>query len=296
VGFRVLQAVGGSMLNPVAGAAITLGSGILMTLTAASPVAELAVLYAVFGIGFGFLNPPISHTAVSGMPPAQAGVAASIASTSRQAGSALGVAVTGSLVAGHDAAGFAVASHSGRAVLGGCGLAAALIGVASSGRWAAGSAPVTCSSPSQRKAPSMTASPPPPPDLPAEAWQLMRQFVEANSRNKGLRAQLNLGAGSGRVRVLFLLREQPMTLAQLADAHGVDRPYATIIVDKLEQLGFVERQPHPSDRRSKVVSLTPAGRAAADTAERILSEPPPALRALTTAQVTRLTELLAKLT
>ena len=141
----------------------------------------------------------------------------------------------------------------------------------------------------------MTASPPPPPDLPAEAWHLMRQFVEANSRNEGLRAQLNLGAGSGRVRVLFLLREQPMTLAQLADAHGVDRPYATIIVDKLEQLGFVERQPHPSDRRSKVVSLTPAGRAA-DTAERILSEPPPALRALTTAQVTRLTELLAKLT
>jgi DNA-binding MarR family transcriptional regulator len=142
----------------------------------------------------------------------------------------------------------------------------------------------------------MTASPPPPPDLPAEAWQLMRQFVEANSRTEGLRAQLNLGAGSGRVRVLFLLREQPMTLAQLADAHGVDRPYATIIVDKLEQLGFVERQPHPSDRRSKVVSLTPAGRAAADTAEHILSEPPPALRALTTAQVTRLTELLAKLT
>jgi hypothetical protein len=45
-----------------------------------------------------------------------------------------------------------------------------------------------------------------------------------------------------------------------------------------------------------VVSLTPAGRAAADTAERILSEPPPAFRALTTAQVTQLTELLAKLT
>ena len=47
-----------------------------------------------------------------------------------------------------------------------------------------------------------------------------------------------------------------MTLAQLAEAHGVDRPYATIIVDKLEQLGFVERRPHPSDRRSKIVNLT----------------------------------------
>ena len=109
-------------------------------------------------------------------------------------------------------------------------------------------------------------------DLAAAAWELMRQFVEANSTHSELRERLGLGAGRGRIKVLFLLREQPMTLAQLADAHGVDRPYATIIVDKLEQLGFVERQPHPSDRRSKLVSLTPAGRDAAA---------PPATRART---------------
>jgi EmrB/QacA subfamily drug resistance transporter len=120
----------------IAGVAIMLGSGVLMTLTAATPVAELAAVYVVFGIGFGLVNPPISNTAVSGMPPAQAGVAASVASTSRQVGSALGVAVTGSLVAGRHAAGFAVASHSGWAVIGGCGLAVLLIGVASTSRWA----------------------------------------------------------------------------------------------------------------------------------------------------------------
>src|ERR1700722_7645316 len=108
----------------------------------------------------------------------------------------------------------------------------------------------------------MTAPAPPPPDpgdppatpaaeLPATAWRLMREFVEANGTNQALKDRLGLGAGSGRIKVLFLLTEQPMTLAQLADAHGVDRPYATIIVDKLEQLGFVERQPHPSDRRRK---------------------------------------------
>jgi DNA-binding MarR family transcriptional regulator len=130
----------------------------------------------------------------------------------------------------------------------------------------------------------MTATQPPPPDpaeatafaptgptgpagpagpaaeLPATAWRLMRQFVEAHGTTEELRERLGLGAGSGRVKVLFLLTKQPMTLAQLAEAHGVDRPYATIIVDKLERLGFVARQPHPSDRRSKVVSLTPAGR------------------------------------
>ena len=132
-------------------------------------------------------------------------------------------------------------------------------------------------------------------DLPAAAWQLMRQFVEANKHSQMLKEQLGLGAGSGRIKVLFLLREQPMTLAQLADAHGVDRPYATIIVDKLEQLGFVERQPHPSDRRSKMVSLTPAGRDAAALADSIIGEPPAELRALDTGQLTELIGLLSLL-
>jgi DNA-binding MarR family transcriptional regulator len=85
------------------------------------------------------------------------------------------------------------------------------------------------------------------------------------------------------------------TLAQLAEAHGVDHPYATIIVDKLEALGFAERRPHPSDRRSKLVSLTPAGQEVATQAERILSEPPAALLALTTGQLTQLTDLLSRL-
>jgi DNA-binding MarR family transcriptional regulator len=132
-------------------------------------------------------------------------------------------------------------------------------------------------------------------DLSAAAWELMRQFVEANSTHTELRERLGLGAGRGRVKVLFLLREQPMTLAQLAEAHGVDRPYATIIVDKLEQLGFVERQPHPSDRRSKVVSLTPAGRDAAALADSIVSEPPAALRALDDGQLSDLVGLLSLL-
>jgi DNA-binding MarR family transcriptional regulator len=136
---------------------------------------------------------------------------------------------------------------------------------------------------------------PDPADQPAVAWQLMRQFVEANGTNPKLRDRLGLGAGSGRIKVLFLLREQPMTLAQLAEAHGVDRPYATIIVDKLEHLGFVERRPHPSDRRSKVVSLTPAGRDAAALADSILGEPPTALRALDDGQLTELIGLLSLL-
>ena len=134
-----------------------------------------------------------------------------------------------------------------------------------------------------------------PADQAAAAWELMRAFVEQHSRTGHLREQLQLGTGSGRIRVLFLLRTRPMTLAEIADAHGVDRPYATIIVDKLETLGFVERHPHPSDRRSKIVSLTPAGREAAATAEQILLEPPAPLTALPAAQLTELIGLLTRL-
>ena len=107
-----------------------------MTVSATTPVAVLVVVYIVFGIGFGFVNPPISNTAVSGMPPAQAGVAASIASTCRQVGATLGVAVIGLLAAGRAVAGFVTASHGGWAVVCGCGLAVLLLGVASTSGWA----------------------------------------------------------------------------------------------------------------------------------------------------------------
>ena len=120
----------------IAGVAIAAGSAVLLTVSASTPIAELIVVYIAFGIGFGFVNPPISNTAVSGMPTAQAGVAASIASTCRQVGATLGVAVIGLLVAGHEGAGFTAASHGGWAVVCGCGLAVLLVGVASPSAWA----------------------------------------------------------------------------------------------------------------------------------------------------------------
>jgi DNA-binding MarR family transcriptional regulator len=42
----------------------------------------------------------------------------------------------------------------------------------------------------------------------------------------------------------------------------------------------VERTPHPTDRRAKLIRLTDDGRRAAQEADRILGEPPAALRSL----------------
>jgi hypothetical protein len=88
----------------------------------------------VFGLGFGMVNPPITNTAVSGMPPDQAGVAAAIASTSRLVGISLGVAIIGSIVvSGEHAAhaSIAAASHPGWWISVGCGLLVVVLGLAS---------------------------------------------------------------------------------------------------------------------------------------------------------------------
>jgi MFS family permease len=77
----------------------------------ATPLAWLLAAYVVFGIGLGFVNAPVTNAAVSGMPRAQAGVAAAIATTSRQVGQTLGVAVVGAIVASH-VDGLSGASHA----------------------------------------------------------------------------------------------------------------------------------------------------------------------------------------
>ncbi|MHB8233319.1 MAG: MFS transporter [Solirubrobacteraceae bacterium] len=118
----------------VGGVGIALGSALLTGLGAHTSIPSLVPAYLIFGIGFGMVNPPITNTAVLGMPPAQAGVAAAVASTSRQLGQTLGVAVVGAVTAagavsvGPD---FVQASHTGWWITTGCGIAVFVLGLAS---------------------------------------------------------------------------------------------------------------------------------------------------------------------
>ncbi len=104
-----------------------------------------------------------------------------------------------------------------------------------------------------------------------------------------------LGMSFVRAKALRRLGGGPLTLRQLAGALGTDAPYATVVVADLEGRGLVERGPHPADRRAKLVTLTAAGRAAADVAERILGEPPPPLRDLGAADLAVLDRVVAAL-
>jgi DNA-binding MarR family transcriptional regulator len=123
----------------------------------------------------------------------------------------------------------------------------------------------------------------------------LQQFVDSHNRHGDLAKALGFRLGAGRGKVLFQLRHGPMTLTELAQANGVDAPYATLIVDKLEAHGLVERQLHPDDRRRKLVTLTSGGRDAVATADAILLSPPDAVSSLRPEELRQLTKLLQRL-
>ncbi len=133
------------------------------------------------------------------------------------------------------------------------------------------------------------------PEVAASAWSAMRAFVAAHDRRRELQEALGLGRGLGRVKVLVLLTDGPMTLRDIAEANRVDAPYATVIVDKLVSRGLAERTAHPDDLRRKLVKLTADGHEAAALADRILAEPPAALLALPAADLALLDDVLTRL-
>jgi DNA-binding MarR family transcriptional regulator len=126
-------------------------------------------------------------------------------------------------------------------------------------------------------------------------WAAMRDLTDSYPSKDVLREALNLGRGSGRVKALLWLAEGPLSLSELASAVSVDAPYATLIVDNLEERGLVERRPDPADRRRKLVALTPEGKEAAQRALRIKREPPPGFASLSAAELDTLEELMRRI-
>jgi len=128
----------------VAGTAMGTSALLLTGLATDTPLLHLLTAYGVFGIGLGMVNAPITNSAVSGMPRSHAGIASAVATTSRQIGASLGVALAGSLAgtgieAAHRA-GFAAATHGFFWVSAGLGLAIVGLGFASTGARARASA------------------------------------------------------------------------------------------------------------------------------------------------------------
>src|SRR3712207_883885 len=56
-------------------------------------------------------------------------------------------------------------------------------------------------------------------------------------------------------------RHGPLTPSELAAREGIQRPTATRVLARLEELGLVARAADPADGRSSLVTVTPAGAA-----------------------------------
>jgi len=138
---RVMARVGSRVPLLIAGVGILAGGVLLTFLRSTSPDWYVLLSCVVFGVGMGWVNAPATNNAVSGMPRARAGTASGTVSTGRQVGSALGVAVTGSVLAaglhGSYAAGFAAATRPAWwivAAMGGCVLVIAVVSTGRAGR------------------------------------------------------------------------------------------------------------------------------------------------------------------
>lgn len=115
----------------VAGVLLTVAPLLLTRLSAETPVWQLLVIFAVFGVGFSMVNAPITNAAVSGMPTDRAGAASAVASTSRQVGVSIGVALCGSVAGAALAttgADFAMAARPLWLICAGLGLVIVVLG------------------------------------------------------------------------------------------------------------------------------------------------------------------------
>jgi DNA-binding MarR family transcriptional regulator len=130
-----------------------------------------------------------------------------------------------------------------------------------------------------------------------EAWSCFFGLMtsEANRRRMAMVCD-HFGITPGQMRSFVTMGPGPARpMKDLAVVWHCDASYVTVMVDDLEERGWVERRANPDDRRSRVVALTPAG---VDTRRHLLDqlgEPPPFLAALSADEQRTMRDLLRKL-
>lgn len=130
------------------------------------------------------------------------------------------------------------------------------------------------------------------PDLARDVWLRMSDLVLDHERRRAVAEAA--GVSFGRARAVRRVAKRPMTMGELAESLGMDRPNVTVLVDELEGQGLVRRRPHPTDRRAKLVEATRKGQTLARRAEDVLGTPPPGLAALAPEDLSALREILAR--
>jgi len=89
-------------------------------------------------------------------------------------------------------------------------------------------------------------------------WLLYRAHWALASEMTAALAPLGL-SGRG-YHVLRAALDGEHTQKELADMVGLDKTTMVVTIDELERDGLAERQPAPTDRRARVISVTSAGK------------------------------------
>jgi DNA-binding MarR family transcriptional regulator len=124
-----------------------------------------------------------------------------------------------------------------------------------------------------------------------EAWMLLFQLFRSQRREMGeLCSHFRLNPA----QVHLLLNLQPdrgVPMSELADCLAFDPSYVTGVVDRAEERGLVQRQPSPTDRRVKLIVLTPEGLKTRAEIQDRFEQPPPFIAALSDADKTALRDI-----
>ena len=129
-----------------------------------------------------------------------------------------------------------------------------------------------------------------------EAWISMRELLmSGQGHDQFIAAVTGEGLTPGPAKALLRLQaEGSQPMRDLAQMLGCDASYITALTDQLEEKGFAERRPHPSDRRARIVVLTDAGEQAAARITEKMSVPPTSFGALSVAEQATLRDLMRK--
>ncbi|MFI9170461.1 MarR family winged helix-turn-helix transcriptional regulator [Streptomyces lincolnensis] len=96
----------------------------------------------------------------------------------------------------------------------------------------------------------------------AQYEELIRQFSAFGAVKRELGRIMPSGCPSGSGAVLTLLeRHGDMRMSKLAELLAVDMSVTSRHVAHVAERGWIQRSPDPADKRSRILRLTPAGRA-----------------------------------
>ena len=128
-----------------------------------------------------------------------------------------------------------------------------------------------------------------------DAWQLLIQlFFDQRANLPPLAAELQLSPAQ--CHVLHLIEPgRPMPMGQLAATLACDASNVTGLVDRLESRGLVRRHPSATDRRAKVLDLTPAGTRLRTLLLDRMTTPPATLKRLSVREQRALVRILTRL-